>query len=220
MSKTNHGLVGYANGQLGRPYWYGTFGNIATDKLYQYKKQQYAQNYTATDYKFQFGMKVHDCVGLIKGYLWCDDIDSKPVYNASQDVSAKGMYNISTERGRIETMPLTQGILVYKGRNVSSIYHVGIYTNGMVIEARNHASGVVKNKFNPSDWQFWSKCPYIEYQDEVKKSSTTLTYIVQPNDTLSGIAKKLHTTTTKLVKLNNIKNKDLIYVGQTILYEV
>ena len=41
-------------------------------------------------------------------------------------------------------------------------------------------------------------------------------YIVKKNDTLSGIAKKYNTTINKLLSLNNIKNKNLIYVGQKI----
>ena len=41
-------------------------------------------------------------------------------------------------------------------------------------------------------------------------------YTVKSGDTLSSIAKKYNTTVTKLVNLNNIKNKNLIYVGQTI----
>jgi LysM repeat protein len=41
-------------------------------------------------------------------------------------------------------------------------------------------------------------------------------YIVQKGDTLSAIAKRYNTTVQKLVKLNNIKNPDLIYVGQKI----
>lgn len=41
-------------------------------------------------------------------------------------------------------------------------------------------------------------------------------YTVQKGDTLSGIAGKYGTTVDKLVSLNGIKNKDLIYVGQVI----
>ena len=33
MAKTNLGLVEYARKQVGRPYWYGTFGNIASPVL-------------------------------------------------------------------------------------------------------------------------------------------------------------------------------------------
>ncbi|WP_199427166.1 GH25 family lysozyme [Thermaerobacillus caldiproteolyticus] len=44
-------------------------------------------------------------------------------------------------------------------------------------------------------------------------------YIVQKGDTLSGIAKKYGTTVQNLVRLNNIKNPDLIYVGQQLKLE-
>lgn len=43
-----------------------------------------------------------------------------------------------------------------------------------------------------------------------------ITYTVKSGDTLSGIAKKYKTTVDALVKKNNIKNKNLIYVGQVL----
>lgn len=43
-----------------------------------------------------------------------------------------------------------------------------------------------------------------------------ITYTVKNGDTLSGIAKKYKTTVDALVKKNNIKNKNLIYVGQVL----
>lgn len=42
------------------------------------------------------------------------------------------------------------------------------------------------------------------------------TYKVKKGDTLSGIAKKYKTTVDELCKKNNIKNKNLIYVGQIL----
>lgn len=42
------------------------------------------------------------------------------------------------------------------------------------------------------------------------------TYKVQKGDTLSGIATKFGTTVNELVALNNIKNPNLIYVGQVL----
>ena len=70
MSKTNIGLVEYALAQLGKPYWWGTFGQTASAELLAQKRAQYPEYYTADDFKSQFGQRVHDCVGLIKGYLW------------------------------------------------------------------------------------------------------------------------------------------------------
>lgn len=168
MSKTNAGLVAYAKAQVGLPYWYGTFGNIATESLFQSKAKQYASTgyYTKwKDYSSQYGKRVHDCVGLIKGYLWSDTPTSTPKYNASQDKSAQGMYAASTIKGAIETFPMKAGQLVYKSTSktdAKKIHHVGVYIgDGYVIEAMGHEEGVVKTKFAGAGWTHWSQCPYI-----------------------------------------------------------
>lgn len=49
-----------------------------------------------------------------------------------------------------------------------------------------------------------------------KSPTTEITYSVVKGDTLSDIASRYGTTVLKLVKDNNIKNADLIYVGQKI----
>ena len=42
-------------------------------------------------------------------------------------------------------------------------------------------------------------------------------YIIQPGDTLSGIATKFRTTVSRLMALNpQIKNENLIYAGATL----
>lgn len=45
---------------------------------------------------------------------------------------------------------------------------------------------------------------------------TPTTYVVKKGDTLTKIAKRYGTTVDALVKKNNIKNKNLIYVGQVL----
>ncbi len=42
------------------------------------------------------------------------------------------------------------------------------------------------------------------------------TYTVRRGDTLWALARRYHTTVSELVRLNNIKNPDLIYVGQVL----
>ncbi len=161
MIKTNRGLIEYAHAQLGRPYWYGTFGNTASKSLLEMKKGQYPAHYQQArmeKYKSQLGERVHDCVGLIKGYLWSDTPDSKPVYNSSQDVSANGMLLKCKERGRIYTLPEIPGILVFMPG------HVGIYIGGgRVIEARGFNYGVVETELKDRPWESWGKCPWIKY---------------------------------------------------------
>lgn len=53
-------------------------------------------------------------------------------------------------------------------------------------------------------------------QNTPKEPKITIYYIVKKGDTLSYIAKKYNTTVDNLVKLNNIKNKNLILVGQKL----
>ena len=59
---------------------------------------------------------------------------------------------------------------------------------------------------------------YNEVQAKVNEilGNSSVTYTIKSGDTLSGIAKKFGTTVSKLAKLNNIKNVNLIYAGQTI----
>jgi hypothetical protein len=163
MAKTNSGLLAYAKAQVGLPYWYGTFGQVATEDLYTYKKKQYPRFYTAKDFPSQYGQRVHDCVGIIKGYIWSDSATATPKYVASQDRSADGMYYVATKKGEMDTFPGTVGILVFKTGDGTpdGISHVGVYDgNGYVYEAKGHAYGVVKTAFKASAWKFWAQCPY------------------------------------------------------------
>ena len=180
MEKTNAGLVEYAKAQLGNPYWYGTYGQTASESLYQGKKKQYPQYYTATDFAKQYGKRVHDCSGLIKGYLMSDSPTSNPKYNKAYDYSANGTRNACKEKGDISSMPDLPGVLVfYDG-------HVGIYIgNGEVIEARGHAYGVVRTKLSSRGWKWWGKHPAITYTEEKKEekaeetASVTLPVLVE-----------------------------------------
>ena len=160
--KTGQGLAEYAVAQLGRPYWWGTFGQTANAGLLAAKRQQYPGYYTAGDFPAQFGQKVHDCVGLIKGYLWCDAPDSEPIYKAAQDVAVSGLFMVCPENGSIDTMPDIPGVCVFM-RDMS---HVGVYVGGgYVVEATGHARGVVKTKLAGRGWGLWGKPRWISYTD-------------------------------------------------------
>ena len=173
-TKTNTGLVTYAKAQLGLPYWYATFGNTATLSLLDYKTKQYPNMWNPkrinTAKTKHIGMRVHDCVGLIKGYLWSETPTSVPKYNSAQDVSANGMYQRCTEKGSISTLPETPGVLVFMDG------HVGVYTgSGYVIEARGFEYGVVKTKLSERPWKNWGKCPFITYEKVVTSAKPTTT---------------------------------------------
>lgn len=156
MEKTAEGLIAYAKEQLGKPYWYGTFGQTASKELYDQKKRQYPARY---EWEYDgTEQKVHDCAGLVKGYLWSDDGD-EPVYDPSQDKSANALYTACKTKGEIATMPDVPGLLVfYPG-------HVGVYIGGgEVIEARGRRYGVCKTKLADRSWKTWGYCPYISYE--------------------------------------------------------
>lgn len=160
MAKTNSGLAKYVKLQVGLPYWFGTFGQKGSAQLYAAKKKQYPKYYTAKDYSKQYGKRVHDCAGLIKGYLWSATPTSTPVYKASQDFGATGFYTNAKRKGTISSFPKYNGLLVFKGKN-QTMTHVGVYADGMIVEAKGHAYGVVKTKFKASEWTHWAQCHLI-----------------------------------------------------------
>lgn len=164
--KTGTGLVKYVLGQLGRPYWWGTFGNIASKELLEYKKKQYPDVYNSFLYKDaeeQFGMRVHDCVGLIKGFRWSDGIDSTPKYVPSEDVNVAGLYLQCSKTGVISKMPKVPGTLVF----MSDLSHVGVYVgDDFVIEAKGHLFGIVKTSMISRKWDLWGQPDWINYDEE------------------------------------------------------
>ena len=165
MAKTNTGLASFAVGCLGRPYIYGTYGQILTERLLQTKAMQYPSRlsdkrvaYARAHY---IGKRVSDCEGLIKNYLWADSPNEAPVYNSKQDLSANGAFEAATVKGKIGTIPEIPGICVrYNG-------HVGVYIGGgYVVEARGFDYGCVKTKLKERGWTDWFEHPWIQYNTQ------------------------------------------------------
>lgn len=157
---TNLQLVEYAKKAIGLPYFYGTFGHLATKALYNAKKKQYPKYYD-WEYKTSYnGKRVFDCVGLIKGALWSGgNFSVNPKYKRSEDLSANGMFNKCKNTGNISNIPEVVGLLVWCDG------HIGIYAgNGYVIEARGHAYGVQKNKLSARGFKKYGYCPFVTYQ--------------------------------------------------------
>ncbi|MEE1002782.1 MAG: SH3 domain-containing protein [Acutalibacteraceae bacterium] len=208
MKKTAEGLALYAKKQVGKPYWYGTFGQRSSLELLTQKKKQYPKYYTAADFKNQLGVKVHDCIGLIKGYIWCKDADDyNPKYssNGCPDVNEEMMYNEAKVKGDISTMPDTPGICVLKQG------HIGVYIGGgEVIEARGHNYGVVKTKLKDRGWTKWCECPYIAYN----KSESKTDYVkVKTNGSVLNCRKKPKLVSKILTTFPN--GKKLVLIEKT-----
>lgn len=62
--------------------------------------------------------------------------------------------------------------------------------------------------------------PVVEVTPNISQSSNTLPnqYIVQPGDTLSGIALNYNTSLQSLLSINDIQNPDLLEVGQILIF--
>lgn len=163
MKKATY-LINYASAQIGRPYWCGTFGQYATEWLYHYNKSRLPMFYTANDFMKQLGLKVHDCVGLVKGAMWCATPNAAPVYNPKEDITIQAFYANAVKRGVITPnshKTFKNGTLVM----TDAFTHVGIYSDGYVIQAKGHAYGVTKDVYIPSNWAFWCECSFFEYDE-------------------------------------------------------
>lgn len=169
--KDNNYLVEYCKHQIGRPYWFGTFGQIGSSSLYESKKAQYPANYppkkfTKDSFVKQYGQKVHDCAGLIKGALWCDSFDDPtPSYRASEDYGANKFFTNATKNGKMDTFIDIPGILVFKGTDKQKT-HVGVYIgNGRVVEAKGHNYGVVESSVD--GFKYWAQSNLFAYTDAI-----------------------------------------------------
>ena len=165
--------------------------------------------------KTKNGKLLTDCSGFIKGIMWgypktSGKYKSNGVDDINADTMIKKCKNVSSNFNNIEV-----------GEVVWVNGHIGIYIGGgKVLEATSKwkhklqitalgNKGTIKGLYTRT-WSKHGKLPFITYP-------TTKTHIVKTGDTLSTIAKKYNTTVDKLVKDNNIKNKNLIYVGQKLI---
>ena len=144
---------------FGNPYWWDTCGQIADENLYREKKKIWSEYYRDTDFVTQYGKRVFDCSGLIKGYLWAGEQEIDSIYKAIQDINSKELMNACDVLEDIKIIPEIPGILVFfEG-------HVGVYIGeGKVIEARGHSFGVVETNLKDRPWKKWGKLKWIVYE--------------------------------------------------------
>lgn len=164
-TKNAHDLAAYAvqAWESGWGYVWGTFGNVLTESLLEYKVEQYPDgvgDHEAFIRTHWLGGRATDCVGLIKGYGWLDSdtLTIKYGTNGMPDIGANSMYHNATVTGPIDTMPDTPGLAVWMEG------HIGVYIgNGEVIEASSTRRGVVKTQLAGRGWTAWLEVPYISY---------------------------------------------------------
>lgn len=174
MALTNIGLLEntikcYKNSNY---YIYGTYGQKLTLALVNNKIKQYPKFYRTQSrinnarnavgkYKYAY-----DCVGLIKCYLFGGFGNVK--YNSKYDLSANGMYNKCTEKGKIKNIPNIKGLLVWMDG------HIGVY-DGEKYSYECTVSGgtfrIIKTVAKTRGWTNWGKCAYIKYEEDKKEEN-------------------------------------------------
>lgn len=178
IERTAQNLATFCLQVVGTAYWMGCFGQKASRSLYNQKKADYPkyyppQSWTEASFVDDFGKPVTDCAGLIKWFLWSDNMTNKnPTYKSSEDWGATTMFKNCTETGKIATLPSNKvGILVFNGDD-STKTHVGVIVDndGTVVEAKGHTYGTVKSK--ASSWKYWGKLRLIKYDAQPTPTPT------------------------------------------------
>ena len=153
-------------------YIYGTYGQKLTSSLVESKIKQYPSFYRNSTRiknarnavgKYAYA---YDCVGLIKCYLFGGFGNVK--YNSKYDLSANGMYNKCTEKGKISSIPNIKGLLVWMDG------HIGVYDGEKYTYECTVSGGtfrIIKTVAKTRGWTNWGKCAYIKYEEDKKEEN-------------------------------------------------
>lgn len=124
--------------------WYrNTNGNVGKyNKAYYDKKLREGE-----------GKPGSDCSGMHYGL-------------SGYDKTAQGYYDESPDdkKGTIDTLPIHDLVILYRGKSSSNITHTGIYLgNGMTIHMANSTDNCVYETTDAGKWKWWSYAKFIDY---------------------------------------------------------
>ena len=178
--KTADGLVDFACDQLGAPFWRGAYGQVATLGLLNHSRWKWPGDFKGTVFLDDFGKRVFDDAGLVKGYLWSSSPNARPRYDGSCDWSCAELYEHAEAKGDMGSFDHGNGRLVFAGETPEAIAHVGIYSSdGFVYHAKDRVHGVVAEPFVRDEWAYWSEMPaYV--------ANSSLASYVAPSPNHSG----------------------------------
>lgn len=107
--------------------------------------------------------------------------------------------SVKVQKGDIVKKGQELGLKGSTGHSTGAHLHYGVKVNGSWV--------------NPEDYLLGNKS--LVKNNDIEKIKLE-EYIVEKGDTLSGIALKFNTTISELVSLNNIKNPNLIIIGDKL----
>ena len=111
----------------------------------------------------------------------------------------------------------------YKVKSGDSLYKIAHKNNTTITKIRK-ANGIKKGEVLklgkvikvPKSVSHSTKKKKVVKNSSKKKSTTLTKYRIKKGDTLSGIARKHHTTVAKLRKANGLKKSSTIKIGKTL----
>jgi hypothetical protein len=147
------------------------------DKAYRdYHSATYDRAYYDKKLKEGFGKPGSDCSGqhyLLSGY----------------DTTAQGYFDKCPERGTIDTLPLHDCVLLFRGQSDKSLKHTGTYYgNGMCEHMKSSKENCVYESVDKHGWTHWGKPTWISY-DEPLGDKPILTRVLKIK--MGGIDVKL-----------------------------
>lgn len=175
-TRTNSWLCQYAICQIGKPYWYGTSGQISSPEIFRdittpaieaHLGEYVLASYS--NYMDQLNVKVHDCGGLVSGALTCESVGAAPTLtNPLNDPGAMFWVDCTVKSYTMDDFPYIPGTLVFHTNDAGKKSHVGIYVGSFldlngeshtneVVEAKDHSSGVVTSSIDSSTWDCWGQ---------------------------------------------------------------
>ena len=169
MDYNNINLVAFVKLMIGCSYWMGTYGQIASESVYNSCKSRYPESYPPKKWTYESfakdiraKSKVMDCSGLIKAFFMTPTPLETPYapakYIAKYDLSANMLEQQAKEKGDIKTIPEIAGLIVWRSG------HVGVYIgNGKVIEEAGHSQGCIESSLSSRNFTKWLKHPMLEY---------------------------------------------------------
>lgn len=194
MSIKGQQIADYAKSKIGCPYVYGGYGqticspSFRQDRVRQYPEQMHntysncpvlsGKQGTCQGCKWN-GKQVYDCAQLT---LYCARAAG---LNLPSGATSQWNSNNWEKKGEIKDMPDVPGIILYHrySKDPRSMSHTGVYVgNGMVVDARGAAHGVIYNTIGSYEWTHWGALPGVleetddpeapDFEDEVDESVT------------------------------------------------
>ena len=175
--KSGKGLVEFAKGKIGTPYFYGAKMQILTEEKMQSLHKQYPSNVTLAymalaRLKKQVGKINTDCSGLIGAFR-------------EKQIGSSQLYQTASVRLAVKDYKKwANGVVCWRKGHVGVFFHNG--TDCFVIEAKGINYGTVLSEFDPSKWSAGLCFVDLEYDftDTAEHSYRQINSYPEPTRTL------------------------------------